>query len=55
MKKATKKVVKKKPVAMKKQMAFMLDDKLEVKVKRIMKQLKLKSLSEAVRKCIEIY
>ena len=47
------KKVTKKP--MNKQMAFMLDEKLELKIKRIMKKLKLKSLSETIRACIEAY
>lgn len=51
-----KKVVKKKESnILTKQMAFMLTEKLENKVKRIMKQLKLTSTSAAVRACIEAY
>jgi len=53
-----KKIVKKSAKVVKpmsKQMAFMLTEKLELKVKRVMRQMKLKSTSAAIRACIEAY
>lgn len=38
---------------MKKQLAFCVSDKIEAKLKKMMKKLKLKSLSETIRFCIE--
>ncbi len=44
---------KKTVIPMKKQLAFCVSDKMEVKLKKLTKKLKLKSLSETIRTCIE--
>lgn len=44
---------KKESLILSKSMTFCVNDKLEIKLKRLMKKLKLKSMSEAIRYCIE--
>ena len=44
---------KKVAIPMKKQMAVCVTEKMEAKLKKVMKKLKLKSMSETVRMCIE--
>lgn len=38
-----------------KQLAFCVDSKMEMKLKKLMKKLKLDSISETVRTCIDNY
>ncbi len=38
-----------------KQLSFFIDAKLQSKLKKIKKEMKYKSMSETVRKCIEVY
>jgi hypothetical protein len=46
-------VKKPKPIKVTRQISFFVNDKIEVKLKKIMKKLKLKTVSETIRTCIE--
>lgn len=50
-----KKSTKKKPDLLTKQMSFAASEKIEAKLKKITKQLNLRSLSESIRHLIESY
>lgn len=50
-----KKSTKKKSDLLTKQMSFAASEKIEAKLKKIIKQLKLKSISEAIRHLIDQY
>lgn len=45
--------MKKQALPMKKCIAFNVDEKMKVKLNKLMKKLKLKSISETIRMCIE--
>lgn len=45
--------MKKKILPLTKQIAFCASEKMEVKLKKLMKKLKLKSISETIRYCID--
>lgn len=46
---------KKATLLMKKQLAVCVNEKIEIKLKKLVKKLKLRSISEAIRTCIETY